>query len=216
MSLQTPRRIFTNEPSGKSLFMRYLLRLTLVCLLVAGLWTAGLFKFVDTVRNQKTLEARQKPDAIVVLTGGGNRLAEGFELLEQGKAGKLFISGVYRGIEVTELMQLWREFPDKQLECCVVLGYEAGNTSGNAAETQAWLEQEGFRSFYLVTANYHIQRALLEFQPMAENYTIIPWPVSPARLDLNSWWRHPLTKRTLVLEYNKLIYSHIRNFLLNT
>lgn len=214
MSLSNPRRIFNHDHDNKSTVVRCLLKLTIIFILVAGLWASGLFWFVKTAREyQNTPAQTMETDAIVVLTGGSNRLPTGFELLEQGKAEKLFISGVYQGVEVAELMKLWKDLPDKRLECCVVLGYEANNTTGNAAETAAWLEKENYKSFYLVTATYHMKRALLEFDDLAKNHTIIPYPVTPEGLDMNSWWRHPPSKKLVIREYNKYLLTLVRTAL---
>ena len=145
----------------------------------------------------------QKLDAIVVLTGGSNRLDAGFNLLEQGFGKKLFISGVGRGLDVKHLLKRWKAEPQSQLDCCVVLGFEADNTVGNAVETAEWLHKEGFHSIYLVTANYHIRRALLEFGRLAPDVVITPFPVIPDRSDMS----------LIMREYTKYIAAYIRSLL---
>src|SRR3546814_8105662 len=82
-------------------------------------------------------------DAIVGLTGGSDRLAVALDLLSADKGRKLFVSGVYRGVDVRQLLDLSQHSPD-DLSCCVVLGYEADNTRGNAVETAAWMKEQGF------------------------------------------------------------------------
>ena len=86
----------------------------------------------------------------MVLTGGSKRMAEGFRLLAADRAEKLFVSGVYQGVEVAQLLELAQRDPG-ELDCCVVLGYAADDTRGNAAETAAWMREEGFASLRLVT-----------------------------------------------------------------
>ena len=61
-------------------------------------------------------------DAIVVLTGGSDRLKKGLQLLTKKKAKKLFISGVYRGNDVRRLLQVQQHNPTEVL-CCISLGY---------------------------------------------------------------------------------------------
>lgn len=150
-----------------------------------------------------TPKPAQKLDAIVVLTGGSNRLDAGFNLLEQGFGKKLFISGVGHGLDVKRLLKRWKEEPQSNLDCCVVLGFEALDTSGNAVETASWLHQQGLHSIYLVTANYHIRRALLEFGRLAPDVVITPYPVVPDRSDM----------LLIMREYTKYIAASIRSML---
>ena len=79
-----------------------------------------------------------RSDAIVVLTGGSERLQEGIRLLADGKAQKLLVSGVYRGVDVRALLRLSQDAPE-ELTCCIAIGYEADDTRGNASETAAWI-----------------------------------------------------------------------------
>ncbi|MBF0307503.1 MAG: YdcF family protein, partial [Alphaproteobacteria bacterium] len=124
-------------------------------------WAAGLLWFAAAM--PEAVEDDDSPtDAIVVLTGGSERLSAGFHLLASQRARKLFVSGVYHGVEVAELLSLSRQTPD-EVECCIVLGYSADNTVGNALETAEWMAREGFSSLRLVTAQYHMRRSLLEF-----------------------------------------------------
>ena len=44
-----------------------------------------------------------KTDAVVVLTGGTNRIDRGLEILRQGKAKRMLISGVDRDVKPAEL-----------------------------------------------------------------------------------------------------------------
>ncbi|MFH1158750.1 MAG: YdcF family protein [Pseudomonadota bacterium] len=174
---------------------------------VAG-WFAGLFFFAQGLSPAPMAEPLQKRDAIVTLTGGSNRLDAGFDLLEHGLGKKLFISGVYHKTEVRQLLKRWRAEPQSSLDCCVVLGFEADNTAGNAVETVEWLRKEGFRSFYLVTANYHIRRALLEFNRLAPGLDIAPFPVVPDKFVVNGWWRDPATRSLVLREYMKYVAAY--------
>ncbi len=72
----------------------------LVLLLVA--WLAGFLAFAAAI--PPTVRDPQQPvDAIVVLTGGDVRLAEGFALLDKGVAKKMLISGVSSGVDMPAL-----------------------------------------------------------------------------------------------------------------
>jgi len=173
-----------------------------IILALAG-WLAGLSAFVNDMASMPIPKPLQKLDAIVVLTGGSNRIDAGFNLLEHGFGKKLFISGVYKGLDVNRLLKRWKAEPQSKLDCCVVLGFEADNTVGNAVETAEWLHKEGFHSIYLVTANYHIRRALLEFRRLAPDVAITPYPVVPDKYE----------NFLIMREYAKYIAAYIRSLL---
>jgi len=100
-------------------------------------------------------------DAIVVLTGARGRIDRGLDVLEQGKAKRMLISGVARTVKPAELAaQAGR---DRALfECCIDLGRESVDTRSNAEETARWLEKNKFRSARLVTTDWHMPRASFE------------------------------------------------------
>ncbi|WP_029006930.1 YdcF family protein [Azospirillum halopraeferens] len=189
----------------------HLLVLSAVVLLA---WGGGLLWFVSTIppagpRASGTVELLEHTDAIVVLTGGSGRLSKGLDLLAEGVAEKLFVSGVYDGVDVQELLRLSRQDPG-ELECCIVLGYAADNTVGNAFETADWMEEQGYRSLRLVTSNYHMQRSLLEFRMAMPALTIIPHPVAPEGLELERWWSRRGSANLLINEYNKYLVALLR------
>ncbi|HYD19092.1 MAG TPA: YdcF family protein [Patescibacteria group bacterium] len=178
-------------------------RVPLAFLLLFAAWLGGLYAFTRDLAEGPPAEM-PKVDAIVVLTGGTKRLDAGFELLEKGFGKKLFISGVYRGVEVRELLERSKKTASN-LDCCVELGFEADDTIGNAREATAWLRRENFKSFYLVTANYHLKRALMDFSAFGDGLSPIPYAVQPEGLDMHNWWREGATRGLILREYMKFI-----------
>ena len=176
--------------------------------LLALLWLIGLWRFAAALPNEITAPDRQT-DAIVVLTGGSLRVEGGLRLLAEGKAKKLFISGVYRGVEVTELLRLSRQSPDS-VACCVVLGHTADNTVGNARETAQWMASEGYHSLRLVTASYHMPRSLLEFERAMPDAEIVPNPVFPEFLRQAPWWRSRGSALLIADEFSKYLVALVR------
>lgn len=176
---------------------------------IAGLWAAGLFAFAASLPRHPPADDIVT-DGIVVLTGGSERLEVGFDLLRAGKARKLFISGVYRGVEVRELLALARQDDGGELECCVELGYEADDTEGNAVETARWVAAQGLRSIRLVTANYHMPRSLVEFRRALPGVELVAHPVAPAKVRLDGWWGWPGTAELIIIEYNKYVAALVR------
>jgi uncharacterized SAM-binding protein YcdF (DUF218 family) len=177
---------------------------------LAAAWVAGFLWFAATVPVAVGDEAAVT-DAIVVLTGGSDRLATGLALLEAGRGRKLFISGVHKGVDVAELLRLARQSrPD--LACCIVLGYSADDTLGNAIETAAWMAGEHYASLRLVTAAYHMRRSLLEFHRLMPEAAIVPHPVFPDAFKKDDWWRWPGTAHLLATEYTKYLAAMARQW----
>jgi len=176
-------------------------------MLIIVVWIMGLIWFVDEVPTNRT-EDFTKTDAIIVLTGGTGRLEAGLQLLSEGYAKLLFISGVARGIDVQALLKLVSRNPN-DFACCIVVGYRADNTAGNAAETTEWIVKNKFDSLRLVTASYHMPRSLFEFRRKMPNIKIVPHPVFPPQFKRQSWWRWPGSAQLLASEFNKYLISKI-------
>ena len=167
-------------------------------------WLGGLVWFAGQVPDAIGTAAGGT-DAIVVLTGGGQRVEQGLSLLAAGKAKKLFISGVYRRTNLQALLST-AHHPPQWLACCIVLGHEADNTRGNAAETATWMRAEHFNSLRLVTASYHMPRSLLEFRRAMPTIRIVPDPVFPKGAG-QRWWLHPRAIALVIGEYAKYLVS---------
>lgn len=168
-------------------------------------WLIGLTVFIRSTVDIPRYETLPTADAAVVLTGGSNRLDAGFELLEQGHVRLLFISGVHHGVKVQDLLEQLKGKHDKDLSCCVTLGFGADNTAGNAAESMEWMKEEGIQSVYLVTANYHMKRAMLEFTRRDPDLTIFPYAVIPDKFDVKTWWSDNTLRPLIIREYTKYL-----------
>jgi len=182
---------------------RWFRQLVQFAVVVVLLWIAGLVWYARQIPLPGPAAFGQT-QAIVVLTGGSSRLGEGLRLLAEGKAVKLFVSGVYRGVDVRMLLQIAARKPDN-VECCITLGYAADNTAGNARETALWMRAQGFRSLRLVTASYHMPRSLLEFRRAMPEFTILAHAVFPERFRHADWWRWPGSAALVVSEFNKYL-----------
>jgi uncharacterized SAM-binding protein YcdF (DUF218 family) len=115
-------------------------------------------------------------DGIVVLTGGPQRISEALELLRNHQGKRLLITGVHPHTSERRLSQLSGE--EALFGCCVDIDRAAADTRGNAAEASRWAEQNHFDRLIVVTSDYHMARALLEFSRRMPNRTLTPWPVS--------------------------------------
>ena len=87
----------------------------------------------------------------------------------------------------------------------ITLGHVARTTRGNAAEIAAWAREEQLRSIRVVTAGYHMPRALLELRRALPDAELLPHPVVPARLRDPGAVSHLRTWSLLAGEYLKLL-----------
>lgn len=166
---------------------------------LAAAWGIGFARFSESVRQPAA--PPPQADGIVVLTGGAERIEAGLRMLNEGRAPLLLVSGVGRGTELAELARRVHAQAG-QLGDRVTLGHAATSTVGNAAETASWARAHGLRRLIVVTAGYHMPRALIEIGRSLPGAELYPAPVQPpalrARLDLG-------TVRLLANEYDKLL-----------
>lgn len=187
---------------------RALPRWALAALAATVLWAAGLIWFAEDIPRE-VADTTTRTDAVVVLTGGAGRLSTGIRLLDEQKARKLFVSGVYRGVDVAQILRVVRH-RGSNLDCCMVLGHTADDTQGNAEETARWMAEEHYTSLRLVTSSYHMRRSLLEFRRAMPKLRIIPHPVFNREFKAQGWWNWPGTFQLVVTEYCKYLVALMR------
>ena len=86
-----------------------------------------LFTFADFVRiclsSQSNLGSKIYRETVIVLTGGPNRITNGFDLLEKGHAKVMFISGVNPVVKRSDISRIVNPKNDKRranlFSCCV-------------------------------------------------------------------------------------------------
>ncbi|WP_240540032.1 YdcF family protein [Salinarimonas soli] len=187
-----------------------LLAKSLILLAVAAvaLLGAGFLGFVAGIERQERAPGA-RTDAIVALTGGAERIGNAIDLLAQGYARRLLISGVN---ERTSRAEIARLNPGQRVlfDCCVDLDYRARNTIGNAIETRRWLHEHGFRSVIVVTSNYHMPRTMLELDNALPGLVKVPYAVISDTGDPTGWWRNPAVARLLASEYVKYLAVRLR------
>ena len=187
------------------------LRLAQFAVAIFLLWVAGFAWFVLSSLYPR-VDPSTATDAIVVVTGGRQRLEAGLELLAAGKAKKLFISGVNERVDRDELLRAYGQLPENAT-CCIVLGHAADNTFGNARETADWMYEEGYRSLRLVTSWYHMRRSLLEFERAMPRVTMIANPVFAHHVDPERWWNWHGAPLLILGEYDKYLAAWVRPLL---
>lgn len=198
----------TDAPPSRAAQLRALVAGALISAAgVVTAWLAGLLWFASTL-PAAVEDPTTHTDAIVVLTGGSERIETGFKLLSAGLADRLFVSGVGEQVRAGSLVARTDALP-ADLAAKVAVGSSAYDTPGNASETAAWAHGEHVASIRLVTAGYHMRRALLEFHAAMPDVRIVPHAVFPAVVK-SDWWRWPGTASLIAREYTKYVVSWAR------
>ncbi len=171
--------------------------ITRIASLLLLLYALGFVIFAFTLGDPAPLGAKAT-DAAVVLTGGSGRIEHAIDILRHQKAKRLLISGADPSVTKSDLA---RRIPGSTelLNCCVDLGTESVDTRSNAEEAARWLAKRNYRSFRLVTSDWHMRRARYEFRRvLGDRYVIVPDAV-----------RTEPSFLTLFAEYNKLILRRV-------
>lgn len=182
-------------------------RALLVVGVLACVYAAGFLWFMNKI--PLTNSEPTKADAIVVLTGGPERIDAAMDLLTAQKGNRLLVSGVHPGVKREELRNLMKG--DTSLfDCCVDLGKQAETTIGNAAETAGWAMSHNYKSLIVVTSAYHLPRSLRELSHTMPDTKLSGFAVFHNEVRLDDWWLYPGTARLLVSEYSKYLLTLVR------
>jgi uncharacterized SAM-binding protein YcdF (DUF218 family) len=188
------------EPAARNSRGRSLIRLVLAgAAVVPAIWLGGFMSFLYFASR----DAPPPPhvDAIVVLTGGPDRVEVALRLLSTGAADRLLVSGAGEKTDFADLAHLAGIDP-APLEPLVTLGHAARSTRGNALETASWAAEQSVGTLLVVTSWFHIPRALVELRRAMPMVTIHPYPVGrPGIAELT----HPGGARRLIGEYHKYL-----------
>lgn len=179
------------------------------CLFCCFVVAAGYVWFATSLSRTEA-GAAPRTDAIVVVTGGAQRIGDAVSLLNADRGRRLLISGVNEKTGREELAKL-NPTAREALACCVDLDYRARNTIGNAIETRRWVRRHDFRSLLVVTSNYHMPRTLLELRHAMPEVRFVPHPVVTDQVDVAGWWRDWHTLRLLGPEYLKYLVAAARS-----
>jgi len=183
---------------------RFTISILMSVLMLAALAYVG---FVITITQSKPQMPDTVTDAVVVLTGGPGRVEAGFQIVADNKARAMLITGVHNGVKLSDLLNvgLNKEAIRNAVlaHCCITLGYVAESTLDNAAETSDWMKEQKLApdaSIRIVTSDYHMPRALLQFKRALPEARLYPWPVKSDR-EADVFWRN------VTSEFGKYVLS---------
>lgn len=191
--------------SKASVYIRFL-RVTIL-LVVLG-WMTGFASYVHLIHNYANDFSDTKLNAIIVLTGGGQRIERGLELLNEDHAEHLYITGVDPRVSTEALLDA-RGTNLGHLKDKVTLGTMAIDTVSNAQEIKNWIVDGGINNVYLVTSHYHMPRAMNEVVLVNPELHIHPQTVVSQNINYFSFG----TWRLMFIEFHKYIYSSIKLFI---
>jgi uncharacterized SAM-binding protein YcdF (DUF218 family) len=165
------------QAGGRPAF-RPIFRLLAAAIIAAALaWGAGFAFFIQAARRLP--DPPPHTDGIVALTGGAGRVELALRMLAAGQADHLLVSGIGGGTDLSTLGRM-AGIDTAPLAPQITLGRYAASTRGNAVETAAWAEQYRIHDLIVVTAAYHMPRALAELRQALPGVTLYPLPVGSA------------------------------------
>lgn len=167
--------------------------------LFAIVWFAGFVWFAIALPGPMTGPSAA---AVIVPTGAAGRIEHGLELLAQGKARQMLVTGVDRDVKPAEFAAQFGVAP-ATMECCITLGYRAVDTRGNAAETADWIKRNQVTSIRLVTTDWHMRRAATELRRTLPPSVALLEDAVPSEPSL----------RILFVEYHKLLASRAYGYM---
>jgi uncharacterized SAM-binding protein YcdF (DUF218 family) len=163
-----------------------------------AIWLLGFAWFAAALPQPAPTGA--KTDVIVVPTGESGRIDRGVEVLRRKSADKLLVSGVFEEVRPGEFAAEYG-LTSQEMECCVVLGFSALDTRGNARETAEWIREGDYGSLRLVTSDWHMRRSRNELEQVLPAGVRVVEDAVPSEPSL---WM-------LFLEYHKWLASRLAN-----
>lgn len=155
----------------------------------------------------------KRADAIVVLSGGPDRIEWGIKLYQDGWSPRLLLVGAAldkSGPSNAAAMRktaLRAGVPDT----AIFLEEDSTNTLENATFSKLVLDSFGAKSIILVTSPYHQRRAYETFKAVyeKENINIINSPSGYSSWNSKEWWAKPASADLTTSEILKIIWAKI-------
>ena len=175
----------------------------------------GLIEYKEKILSTKKYISKKNSN-IVILTGGTNRIKDGLKIINKFEKTstfntKILVSGTGKGFTKTSLKKnINFDFDFNLIECCIELDSISTNTFSNAFETLKWVNKNNISEFILITSNYHMPRAYLEFKYRMPNLKIFTYPITPKKHNIKMWLRSFQTFSLIFSEYCKFLIANVR------
>ena len=192
--------------------------------LLTSMFTLFFIELNNFKKNILSLTKYNKIESpnIVILTGGANRIKDGLKIIEDFKNSKninykILVSGTGMGFTKSSLKKkLGPNFNSHLIQCCIDLDGVSKNTLTNASETFKWTSKNDIKEFILITSNYHMPRAILEFKNVMPNLKIYTYAITPKKHNIKNWLSSYQTFSLIFKEYCKYIVASLRIKFLST
>lgn len=154
-------------------------------------------------------ELPQKADIVLVLAGdgGGNRIRTGADLVRQGYAPKVLVSGPRAYYRLYEC--------DLAIPFAVREGYPesyfihfengANSTRDEAQQAAAELRRLGVHRVLLVTSDYHTRRSKKTYEEEARDFEVIVVAAPDNYFSAHGWWKNRQGRKTALYEWIKTV-----------
>lgn len=195
-------------------FIHFVIRtLTYLGLFIAAVFVLGYLALIFLGEYLTPSDTLTRSDAVVVLSGGPDRVQWGIKLYQDGWAPRLVLVGAAldkSGPSNAEAMRktaLLAGVPDT----AIFLEEESTNTLENATLGKAVLDSFGAKSVILVTSPYHQRRAYETFKKVYEGevVSIINSPSGYSTWNSKQWWAKPASADITTSEILKIIWFKI-------
>lgn len=151
----------------------------------------------------------QKADIALVLAGDsfGNRILKAAELVEDGYAPKVLVSGPaglygYYECDLAIPFAVQHGYPESYF---LHFRHSARSTKQEADESVGELRRLGAKSVLLVTSDYHTRRAGRIFRAAAPDITWYVVAAPDHDFTPDGWWRSRDARKVFVIEWMKTV-----------
>lgn len=172
--------------------------------LTRAVWLTGIGNLL--VRNDRP----QKGDVIITLAGDfrGNRILKACELVRQGLAPSVIVSGpmAFYGRNEASLAVDYAASHGCPAASLVPVQFGASSTEEEARHLVPEMEKQGHHRLLIVTSNFHTARAGRIFERMAGQYTkIVMIPAPDPFFSPETWWHTREGQKTVFYEWSKTV-----------
>jgi uncharacterized SAM-binding protein YcdF (DUF218 family) len=153
-------------------------------------------------------EPLRHADVIFVLAGdaSGGRIFKGGELVRQGYAPKVIVSGpeVY-GVHECELAIAMAERAGYPASYFVHFEHDAHSTAEEAQDAAPLFRSMGAKHVLLVTSDFHTRRAGKIFRAVIPDIAFDVVGAADAHFTPRGWWKDREGRKTFIMEWTKTV-----------
>lgn len=177
--------------------------MAILLVLLHPLWFRALAGFL--VKSEGPFPA----EMVVVLAGDGwgHRIRKGAEVVRQGYAPKVLVSGPagYYGWHECDLAIAYAVKLGYPAEWFVGLPHDGDSTREEAEAVLKEVGRRGIRRFVLVTSTYHTRRAGAIYRALAPQAELRVVAAPDPHFSPDTWWRSRRGRKTFALEWLKTV-----------